>query len=292
MSTVAKKYIKNSTKFVRGGSKFSKEREDAINEFLNFIVINDESDEDKSVTKEICYTIDDLRASYTKFKELKDNEANEKLRDKFTIFINKMKANAKTDQNNYDETVSTLLNYLAYLLGEALSPIFNYENLVLCDTTYPNKQYKLLCVLNKENLPNEQKEALEKYNAELIKILDLFSEFDSTIQNDKMSNLDTLYNMAEKFHRAIELAKPILNEQLILIDQVRSDISKIKDPLSSKGGKGDRSLTKYKSTGQIVFILYKKKKIKRTIYAKEKSKTKYCKINNEYILLSKLNAIE
>jgi hypothetical protein len=49
--------------------------------------------------------------------------------------------------------------------------------------------------------------------------------------------------------------------------------------------------TKYKSTGQVVNIMYKKRKYKRTIFVKEKRKTKYCKINNEYILLSKLNVL-
>ena len=49
---------------------------------------------------------------------------------------------------------------------------------------------------------------------------------------------------------------------------------------------------KYKSTGKAVYIMYKKRKYKRTIYVKDKRKTKYCKINNEYILLSKLKVIE
>jgi hypothetical protein len=54
---------------------------------------------------------------------------------------------------------------------------------------------------------------------------------------------------------------------------------------------GGGNPTKYKSTGQVVNIMYKKKKYKRTIFVKEKRKTKYCKINNEYILLSKLNVL-
>ena len=49
--------------------------------------------------------------------------------------------------------------------------------------------------------------------------------------------------------------------------------------------------TKYKSTGQVVYIVYKNKKYKRSIYMKEKGKTKYCKMNNEYILLSKCKVI-
>ncbi len=54
---------------------------------------------------------------------------------------------------------------------------------------------------------------------------------------------------------------------------------------------GGKSAPKYKSTGQVVNIMYKKRKYKRTIFVKEKRKTKYCKINNEYILLSKLNVL-
>jgi hypothetical protein len=49
---------------------------------------------------------------------------------------------------------------------------------------------------------------------------------------------------------------------------------------------------KYKSTGIKVYILYKNKKYKRTIYMKDKRKAKYCKINGEYILLSKMKVIE
>ena len=49
--------------------------------------------------------------------------------------------------------------------------------------------------------------------------------------------------------------------------------------------------TKYKSTGQVVYIVYKNKKYKRSIYTKEKGKTKYCKMNNKYILLSKCKVI-
>ena len=50
--------------------------------------------------------------------------------------------------------------------------------------------------------------------------------------------------------------------------------------------------TKYKSSGESVYILYKNRKYKRVIYVKAKRNTKYCKINNEYILLSKLKIIE
>ena len=46
---------------------------------------------------------------------------------------------------------------------------------------------------------------------------------------------------------------------------------------------------KYVPTGDVAYILYNKKRIKRNIYVKVKGRpTKYCKINKEYVLLSKL----
>jgi hypothetical protein len=67
-----------------------------------------------------------------------------------------------------------------------------------------------------------------------------------------------------------------------------SELNILKNQLKEQlGGKP----AKYKSTGITVFILYKNKKYNRTIYVKDKGKTKYCKIKNEYILLSKLKVI-
>lgn len=58
---------------------------------------------------------------------------------------------------------------------------------------------------------------------------------------------------------------------------------------SSEGG----NPPKYKSTGVRVYILYKNNRYNRIIYMnmKDKRKTKYCKINGEYILLSKLKIV-
>jgi len=55
---------------------------------------------------------------------------------------------------------------------------------------------------------------------------------------------------------------------------------------------GGGNPVKYKSTGQVVHIIFQNKKYKRVIYVKDKRNTKYCKMNNEYILLSKLKLIE
>jgi hypothetical protein len=58
-----------------------------------------------------------------------------------------------------------------------------------------------------------------------------------------------------------------------------------------KGGKLAANYKSYKSTGKFVYILYKKKRIKRCVYVKAKGRGKYCKIDKEYILLSKLKVV-
>ncbi len=51
---------------------------------------------------------------------------------------------------------------------------------------------------------------------------------------------------------------------------------------------GNKKSSTYKLNGEKIALLHNNKKIQRSIYTKEKGKTKYCKINNEFILLSKL----
>jgi hypothetical protein len=75
------------------------------------------------------------------------------------------------------------------------------------------------------------------------------------------------------------------------VESLKSSIVSAKHSLFLPMSGGNPS-AKYKSTGITVSILYEKKKYKRTVYTKDNRKTKYCKINNKYILLSKLNVIE
>jgi hypothetical protein len=303
--TIAKQLIKNTPKLlIKGGDKLSKETQEGISEFLHFIETNNESS-----TEDDCYTIAILQKKYEEFTRYKDEQTNDRIHEKFSMLIEKIKKNKEENIRDYEKSVSKLLNYIMYILQEALSPIYNYDNLIFWDNTDEGtgKTYKLLTVLNNEiELSPVQKVALENYNKELVEILDMFSDFEKAIKEDNPpSNLDNLYEMAENFHKKIELAKPILNDQLILIDQVRTDTSDAKDFLPSKGGaigtrngrsgrSGRSGLVKYKSTGQVVYILYKNKNYKRTIYVKDNDKknTRYCKINNKYILLSKLKVVE
>ena len=80
-----------------------------------------------------------------------------------------------------------------------------------------------------------------------------------------------------------------------LEDTLNTEISGIQAEIDNlkkiKGSTGGGKRIKYKSIGDEVVILYKNRECKKTVYVKEKTATKYCKINNKYILLSKLNVI-
>jgi len=56
----------------------------------------------------------------------------------------------------------------------------------------------------------------------------------------------------------------------------------------STGSTGGSKKTTYKLNGEKVVLLHKNKKVQRSIYVKGNGKTKYCKIDHQYILLSKL----
>jgi hypothetical protein len=56
--------------------------------------------------------------------------------------------------------------------------------------------------------------------------------------------------------------------------------------LQKRGGK--KASSTYKLNGDKVSLLINKKKLHRSVYVKGNGKAKYCKINNEFVLLSKL----
>jgi hypothetical protein len=65
-------------------------------------------------------------------------------------------------------------------------------------------------------------------------------------------------------------------------------LSDLYDDLKKHKSGGNKASTAYKSTSDKVFLFIDNKKLHRSIYVKGNGKAKYCKINNEFILLSKL----
>lgn len=95
-----------------------------------------------------------------------------------------------------------------------------------------------------------------------------------------------------------ELLKDLWEEELRQIGRVNASEKSLRSSKKlasittrSKHTRARGGNPKYKSTGITVRILYKKRKYKRTIYVKDTKKTKYCKIDGEYILLSKMKLI-
>jgi hypothetical protein len=132
-------------------------------------------------------------------------------------------------------------------------------------TIYLNKQRTIVAIINDLII------AFKKY-------------YSSNLHNVNEQNITNLTDELNKKMREIVKFLNVLytNYSMIIDDKIGEKVYIL------RGG----TLVKYKSTGQAVYILYKKRKCKKTIYVKEKKNTKYCKINNEYILLSKLNIIE
>ena len=163
----------------------------------------------------------------------------------------------------------------------------------------------------KEALNVEKAKALKELNELYTKLEEKNKKINTDIQSlDGKSDLDKLQALEKLIEEFNELCREKYNyyavldiiEKVVPPEEVR-DIEIVDDtdvtptfgvPLrdGKQGEKdGGGNPTKYKSTGQVVNIMYKKRKYKRTIFVKEKRKTKYCKINNEYILLSKLNVL-
>ena len=166
---------------------------------------------------------------------------------------------------------------------------------------------KIILKEGKGELDETKTNALEKLNKLYTKLEEKFNKIKTNIGgldgNSDLAKLQGLEKLIEEFnelYREKYSHYGVLNITKQVIAPIEDRVREIGDdsqevpafgdvPEDKKTGGGNP--TKYKSTGQVVNIMYKKRKYKRTIFVKEKRKTKYCKINNEYILLSKLNVL-
>ena len=100
-------------------------------------------------------------------------------------------------------------------------------------------------------------------------------------------NKDQLYWMESDIQLKDE--PKIINNTQEQLSDVKFELNHLNRRLQAKGGKRTAPAapvaSAYKSTGDKVFLFIDNKKLHRSIYVK--GKAKYCKINNEFILLSK-----
>lgn len=169
-----------------------------------------------------------------------------------------------TQEHKQKATKLDLEKKIEFLKNELNKRIINFTNLqinnkIILNSTGNNENIKALI----ENI----KAHIEKFN----KVNKAKSVPDTLVE--QLGTLETLETINSEMTKSLLDLNHLFNQ--------------IKEQPPIEGGKP----TKYKSTGITVFILYKNKKYNRTIYVKENGKTKYCKIKNEYILLSKLKVI-
>ena len=111
---------------------------------------------------------------------------------------------------------------------------------------------------------------------------------DSTIVLYKPEILS--YNSRDEYIRLFnELYNEIESQVKPRLFSIFGRSSQVAPSPQTLGGKRiAHAATAYKSTSDKVLLLIDNKKLHRSIYVKGNGKAKYCKINNEFVLLSKL----
>ena len=129
---------------------------------------------------------------------------------------------------------------------------------------------------------------------EFYKLLENLFNYSNTDNNTEIDyNIIDNFNMyvyfskeaAEQFKNENIIYFTLLNGEIMPYNSLLKIINTVKLDLNINGG----NISKYKSTGNKITILYKKKKYTRVIYINNRKK--YIKINKVFILLSKLKKI-
>lgn len=122
---------------------------------------------------------------------------------------------------------------------------------------------------------------------------DALTMYNNIIENPLYVNKDLIFNSLRNIYKDSYL----YNSLYVYTHKYNRDIIDLEKELKEVEStffvkyrrlEGGRVVAKYKSTGEYTHILYNNRKLKRCIYENIKGRGKYCKINNKYILLSKL----
>lgn len=205
--------------------------------------------------------------------------------------------------------------------GNGNQVLSNEENLLIEEATNELEETELIETTEAQRKDNRQR-ALEVCTNTLEKGLDLKDKATNFIEQNKKAILEKYENID------IEQEKAILREESTKLARLASGILKDKTGISLKDGFNSQVLpvlstiknkanegfglakegiskyfnslnkqqapptggkkTTYRLNGEKVLLLHKNKKVQRSIYVKDKGKTKYCKIDKEYVLLSKI----
>jgi hypothetical protein len=235
----------------------------------------------------ISYLKEFIRYNLNKNKEFKFN-----LDNLLDIYL-KEHRKEKSLKEGLTDTILTLLDHISYM-GD-FRVIFKEYKKSYPDNIKENfkiKNFVNYICNNKEYLINEvfeemSSQQLQRESPQQIKLPKLLQRVPPPLRIRIPKSLQQLQR--ESPQQRIKLPK-LLQQLQREPQQQNSNKIILESSKRSQVGKGGNP-SKYKSTGNIVRILYKKRKYKRTIYVKDTKKTKYCKIDGEYILLSKMKVI-
>ncbi len=172
-------------------------------------------------------------------------------------------------KENDDYTVFTSTN-----IDNTHFLIYSNNNLYWKNSNTDTKKLVILSLENTNNYPLNK--LLNTSYFELLRI----SQQDTTSASQE--HIETPRIPQDVINNKIKVVK----EKLLLIEEENMRLaSELKEqPIPTGGGKK----TTYRLNGEKVVLLHKNKKVQRSIYVKGNGKTKYCKIDHQYILLSKL----
>lgn len=168
------------------------------------------------------------------------------------------------------------LHDIIYVYKNKIRLIENDRYSAKSEITYINNIINQLIKYNKA--AKEQLEKLEEQASNEIKKriagLFTFSQIDTDENGSRYLNLHLGNDDIPLIFKVIIKSSPNIAESDILNERLKT----------FRGGKK----IKYILNGDKVSLLHNNKRLQRSIYVKENGKAKYCKINKEYILLSKL----
>ena len=246
--------------------------DDTLNKTFKFL------DNYNIIANDTITTIDKLKEAIRKFKLeniIKKDESDRKKSSRFVSFLTTNKKEMRS------------INDILIKLKENLDILRNKNKSFASDSA---KIRNDINIINKQKALkdlDDLKDNLEKSISNDIKIFNNIKE--KLIIKYKAEHVDkndaTIYKEYNAYFK----------EKIISLDFVKEDIEKfnlneelVEQTVEADANSGGKLVTKYKSTGDSVYILYKRKKIKRCVYEKTKGRGKYCKVDGEYKLLSKL----
>jgi hypothetical protein len=222
----------------------------------------------------------------------------------YLLFVNNLKA------NNY-EAIKEVLDGLYIIIDDTKN---GYDALIVIKNNVVRDYKEVIKGLKEEvkrnlhngiripeNVMNDIKEHIQKLQEALndieIRSVNMSVRYEYLISTpiykyrSRFIELRKIYQVLREYHnfyRNVYEYEDRLEDLEYEIEELKVGIEELKEKYIQGGG---RVIVKYKSTGEHAHILYNNRKLKRCIYTKTKGRRKYCKINNKYILLSKLKII-